>query len=61
MSERKQYEDLSLEQRFTCDVSQIFDTIAQFGEGSYARLKYFTVSLLHVELLDECGFVNADC
>ena len=35
VSERKQYEDLSLEQRFTCDVSRIFDDIAQFGEGLY--------------------------
>lgn len=35
VSERKQYEDLSLEQRFTCDVSGIFDDIAQFGEGLY--------------------------
>jgi len=33
VSERKLYEDLSLEQRFTCDVSQIFDNIEQFGEG----------------------------
>ena len=35
VSERKQYEDLSLEQRFTCNVSQIFDDITQFGEGLY--------------------------
>jgi len=33
VSERKLYEDLSLEQRFMCDVSQIFDNIEQFGEG----------------------------
>ena len=38
MSERKQYEDLSLEQRFTCDVTRIFDDIAQFGEGLYVCL-----------------------
>jgi len=38
VSERKQYEDLSLQQRFTCDVGQIFDNITQFGEGLYAHM-----------------------